>query len=96
MSEPQPPDMNVVDQQRRVITGTRQRVNTLLSQLGLLDDDLQAYFWLGLSEDSILLDESFQGTGTDRESYRAAITSIQALKDLLTQGHGTNLAKFAL
>lgn len=96
MSEPLPPDPNVVDQQRRVISATRQHTRDLLTLLGTLADDMQYYTWLGLGDDAILLDEAFEGTGTDREAYRAAIVSLEAIAALLDQGHGSNLSRFAI
>ncbi len=95
MSEPLL-DQNQVDQQRRVILATRANVGALLAQLGKLSDDQTAYTWLGLADDAVLQDGAFEGTGTNRADYRAAIVSIQALRDLLNAGHGTNLAKFSL
>jgi len=84
-----------IDQQRRVITATRSTVGQLLAAFDGLAAQQETYNRLGLGDDLILSDEAFQGTGTTKEDYRAAITSIDALFTLLEQGHGTNLEKFA-
>lgn len=86
---------NQIDQQRRVVTETRQQVAQLLDQLGNLQRRLDSYTRLGLGDDQILSDAAFDGTGTDKAAYRGAIISIDALQALLAQGHGTNLEKFA-
>ena len=84
-----------IDQQRRVITSTRSTVGQLLAAFDGLAAQQETYNRLGLGDDLILSDEAFAGTGTTKEDYRAAITSIDALFTLLEQGHGTNLEKFA-
>lgn len=85
-----------VDQQQRVIMATKSHTNALLMQFNQLQADMAAYNNLGLGDDSVLADGAFAGTGTSRADYRAAITSLQAIEDLLKAGHGTNLSKFAL
>jgi hypothetical protein len=84
-----------IDQQRRVVTATREDVTTLLNILTQLNGQTATYNRLGLSDDQILDDEAFVGTGTDKAAYRAAITSLGAIDTLLAAGHGTNLEKFA-
>lgn len=86
---------NEIDQQRRLVEATRTDVQTLLDTLGRLQSRAASYTRLGLSDDEILDVDAFAGTGTDRDAYRAAITSIAALDTLLGQGHGTNLERFA-
>lgn len=86
---------NETDQQRRVITATRADVAQLLDLLGQLQMRSASYVRLGLGDDQILDDDAFEGTGTSKAAYRAALTSIGAIDTLLGQGHGTNLEKFA-
>lgn len=84
-----------IDQQRRVIADTRAQVAQLLDLLGDLSQRLNTYTRLGLSDDAILDDAAFDGSGTDKAAYRGAIISVDAFQSLLAQGHGTNLEKFA-
>ena len=86
---------NETDQQRRVIVATREHVTTLLDLLGQIQTHAASYTRLGLSDDLILDDDAFTGTGTDKATYRAVITSIAAIDTLMGAGHGTNLEKFA-
>lgn len=84
------------DQQRRVIVATRDDVAQLLDLFGRLQMRTASYLRLGLGDDEILDDDAFAGTGTDKATYRGAITSLDAINTLLaTGGHGTNLEKFA-
>lgn len=84
-----------IDQQQRVIMATKQRVEQLLNAISATQQSADTYNRIGLSDNTILADESFIGTGTTRAQYRDAITSIGALQTLLGQGHGTQLEKFA-
>lgn len=86
---------NQIDQQRRVILATKASAGALLDILNALHADTSSYTRLGLGDDALLADGAFEGTGTDRAAYRAAITSIAAIEVLLGQGHGTNLETFA-
>src|SRR5262245_56765725 len=88
--------LDQIAQQTRVINATRNHVQQLMIMLGQLDDDHQNYTWLGLSDDSILDDAAFEGTGTNRADYRAAVVSLEAIQQLLAEGHGTNLARFSI
>jgi hypothetical protein len=82
-------------QQRRIVQETQGDVNTMLGALDRLTAKRITYDRLGLADDSILTDAAFDGTGVTKADYRAAILSIDAIFDLLTAGHGTNLEKFA-
>lgn len=84
-----------LDQQQRIIMQTKQRVERLLNDVGELHQSLTTYNQIGLSDDQLLADGAFAGTGTTRAQYRAAITSITALEALLAAGHGTNLESFS-
>jgi hypothetical protein len=84
-----------IEQQKRVILATMQTTAQLLHACDGLAAQQETYQRLGLADDAILSDEAFNGTGTDKATYRAAIVSIDALFSLLDQGHGTNLEKFA-
>jgi hypothetical protein len=84
-----------IEQQKRVILATRSTVGQLLSACDGLAAQQETYNRLGLADDAILSDAAFEGTGTDKATYRAAIVSIDALFSLLEQGHGTNFEKFA-
>lgn len=84
-----------IDQQRGIVLTTKQRVTSMLDQIALVQQSADTYNRIGLSDDQLLADESFAGTGTTRAQYRSAITSIAALKALLDAGHGTNLESFA-
>lgn len=86
---------NETDQQRRIITATRDDVGQLLDLLGRLQVRAASYVRLGLGDDEILDDDAFTGTGTDKAPYRAAMGSLDAINTLLAAGHGTNLEKFA-
>jgi hypothetical protein len=84
-----------IDQQRRVVTATRDDVSALFEILMRLNARTATYNRLGLGDDQILDDDAFVGTGTDKAAYRAAITSLDAIDTLLGAGHGTNLETFA-
>lgn len=86
---------NQIDQQRRIITATRTHVIGLLDLLGQLQMHSASYVRLGLGDDLILDNTAFDGTGTDKAAYRAAMVSLDAIVTLLGQGHGTNLETFA-
>lgn len=86
---------NETDQQRRIITAARDDVQQLLDLLGQLQMHAASYVRLGHGDDLILDDAAFEGTGTDKAAYRAAMGSIDAINTLLAAGHGTNLEKFA-
>jgi hypothetical protein len=82
-------------QQRRIVQETQGDVNTMLGALDRLTARRISYDRLGLADDSILTDAAFDGTGITKADYRAAVLSIDAIFQLLTTGHGTNLEKFA-
>lgn len=86
---------NQIDQQRRVVLATKASAAALLDILNTLQADAATYVRLGLGDDQILTDDAFEGTGTDKATYRAAMTSIAAINTLFGQGHGTNLEQFA-
>lgn len=88
-------EADIIDQQRRVVTETRQDIASLLDILGRLDQRAATYVRLGLGDDQILETDAFVGTGTGVAEYRGAITSIGAIQTLLAAGHGTNLEKFS-
>ena|SRR5215203_499442 len=94
-AEPRAATPEQIDQQRRVISQTRANVASLLTTLDRLTADRMTYDRLGLADDTILSDEAFNGSGTNRADYRAAIVSLDALFTLLEAGHGTNFEKFA-
>lgn len=94
-AEPRAATPEQIDQQRRVISQTRANVASLLTTLDRLTADRMTYDRLGLADDTILSDEAFNGSGTNRADYRAAIVSLDALFALLEAGHGTNFEKFA-
>lgn len=87
--------MNNLDQQRRVILDTKNDVAALLEILMRLQARYDSYIRLGLSDDTYLMPEAFGSTGTDAIRYRSAMATVEALRTLLAQGHGTNLEKFA-
>ncbi|HWP90069.1 MAG TPA: hypothetical protein VNM70_19470 [Burkholderiales bacterium] len=84
-----------IDQQRRVITQTRSTVAAYLAAIDQLRPERATYDTLGLGDDLILSDEAFQGTGTTKEDYRAAINSIDKLLTAADTPDGGNLEKFA-
>ncbi len=86
---------NQIDQQRRVILAAKASAEALLSVLATLDADEATYNRLGLADNQILVEESFEGTGTDRDAYRDAIVAIGNIKAVINAGSGTNLEKFA-
>lgn len=86
---------NEIDQQRRVINDTRSDVAQLLSLLSSLQMRAQTYTRLGYGDDQFLADDAFEGTGTDKVSYRSAITTLGNIDALLTAGNGKNLETFA-
>jgi hypothetical protein len=94
-AEPRAATPEQIDQQRRVISQTRANVASLLTTLDRLTADRMTYDRLGLADDTILSDDAFNGSGTNRADYRAAIVSLDALLELLEAGHGTNFEKFA-
>lgn len=88
-------ETDIVDQQRRVVLGTKADVGALLDVLGRLSERTNTYVRLGLGDPAIREDGAFEGTGTGAAEYVAAMGSLGAIQDLLAQGHGTNLEKFA-
>ena len=84
-----------ISQQTRIIQGTQSDARLLLDALDRLTAKRITYDRLGLADDQILSDEAFSGTGITKADYRAAVLSIDAIMQLMTQGHGTNLERFA-
>lgn len=86
---------NEIDQQRRVVTDHKAVVSDLLAVLARAEVVMDTYTRLGLGDDAILDPDAFDSTGTTVALYRGAIVTLDAIKTLLGQGHGTNLEKFA-
>lgn len=84
-----------IAQQKRVIQNAQVQTRVILQNFTELDAVAATHTRLGLGNSQILDDQAFEGTGTTREKYVAAMTTIGAIQSLLAAGHGTNLEAFA-
>lgn len=84
-----------IDQQERVIIEAQQIVRQFLNDITALNAHAATYVRLGLGDDQILDDIALANVHTTRTKYRAAMTTIEFVQNLLAAGHGTNLEQFA-
>jgi len=76
------PNVNRIDQQRRVIMETQQDVRAMLDLESRILQRLRSAERLGLAAEGALLVESFNGTGTTATEYRAALAALAAFQTL--------------
>lgn len=84
-----------IAQQERVISEAQQITRQFLNDITALNAHAATYVRLGLGDDEILDDTALANVNTTRAKYRAAMTTIEAVQNLLAAGHGTNLEQFA-
>jgi hypothetical protein len=75
-----------IDQQARVISAFQAATRHQLSLFSELQQCVDSYNRLGLSSDTVLDVAALTATGTNAIDYRAAITSIQNMLNLVPQG----------